>query len=384
MEGKNNKLVKEDKKKLKNKINPLGFQIMLKFKLNNIFTHKVENELFSNQILDIHELSNKRIGIISYFFILIYSLKSFKLLQKIEPDYFKFINLENEGYNSLYYLINFIELKNGDLVLWNERIILIYKLENKKYTLYQTIYEYDQGTRSESYFKTKLVLYYNLNSIYELHNNNLVSCNSYGLKIYHKENNEYILMSTIRTSCDVEKLVEIKPNILILFQRHFTCGHHGGSYSHSVSIYDINNEKETVLTSDYGIYRDLSTINFIIKNNYLFDRYSNYLDIYNIEKNMQKIEKGDDLYMEYDNYTRHNEKFLKDKMKITLLSDYFDNLFLASYHYKIQIFKFENELVQFYCDFPINCKGGIKGIVRLKDDLMILYSYFCLIVIKFI
>ena len=82
MEGKNNKLVKEDKKKLKNKINPLGFQIMLKFKLNNIFTHKVENELFSNQILDIHELSNKRIGIISYFFILIYSLKSFKLLQK--------------------------------------------------------------------------------------------------------------------------------------------------------------------------------------------------------------------------------------------------------------------------------------------------------------
>ena len=311
MEGKNNKLVKEDKKKLKNKINPLGFQIMLKFKLNNIFTHKVENELFSNQILDIHELSNKRIGIISYFFILIYSLKSFKLLQKIEPDYFKFINLENEGYNSLYYLINFIELKNGDLVLWNERIILIYKLENKKYTLYQSIYEYDQGTRSESYYKTKLVLYYNLNSIYELHNNNLVSCNSYGLKIYHKENNEYILMSTIRTSCDVEKLVEIKPNILILFQRHFTCGHHGGSYSHSVSIYDINNEKETVLTSDYGIYRDLSTINFIIKNNYLFDRYSNYLDIYNIEKNMQKIEKGDDLYMEYDNYTRHNEKFLK-------------------------------------------------------------------------
>ena len=133
-----------------------------------------------------HEISNKKIGVLFNYVLLIYSLNNFKLLQMIEQD-FKSKN-EDNIYN--FEFIGFIELKNCNLVLWNKQEILIYKSIGKKYELHQKINEFEQGTKRvvyDDYFHRDDI-YYEISCVYELLNGNLVSGNSYGLKIYEKFN----------------------------------------------------------------------------------------------------------------------------------------------------------------------------------------------------
>ena len=84
--------------------------------LGNIDLYKIGENTYRNYIIIVHEISNKKIGVLFNYFLLIYSLNNFKLLQMIEHD-FKSQN-EDDIYN--FELIDFIELQNGNLVLWNK------------------------------------------------------------------------------------------------------------------------------------------------------------------------------------------------------------------------------------------------------------------------
>ena len=159
-------------------------------KLEKKFIINLDFKEEDNKIYSIYELSDRRIAVLDYKLtdVKIYSLKTGKIITKMNKEKIKKI----------------IELKNKDIVLNSSHEIYIYKLlPNNNYELYQTINEFNQGTnimKDIDFFEEKKEKfeYYNLNSVYEMMNGDLVSCNSYGLKIYKKENNGLYKLSFMK------------------------------------------------------------------------------------------------------------------------------------------------------------------------------------------
>ena len=190
--------------------------ILLKMK-NYLMILKILNKFLKINIEEkylietIYKLSNKRVSILANGIngheniIFINSIKTGKFITKI------YINDK---------IKNLTELKNNDLVMFNEHKIYIYNLINDKYILNQTINEYEQGTNLKISVtkllgkKTEISKEgtYKINSIYELKNGNLVSCNVYGIKIYHKENGLYKLLYMKETKDEVKNVIELNNN----------------------------------------------------------------------------------------------------------------------------------------------------------------------------
>ena len=171
--NKNNNLLGIDKNK---KINSLSFELSLKFNFDN-----------EDAIISVHEISNNRIGILSLKLLSIYSLKTFSKIDQIdyENKYKKCDIILDSDIIENFNCSNFLELKNFDLVLWTNEFIYLYKLCNKKYILYQKIFEMSQNEKNDNQYK-----FFDINSfriIYELSNGNLISCENSGLKIYHRK-----------------------------------------------------------------------------------------------------------------------------------------------------------------------------------------------------
>ena len=97
-----------NEKELSNKKSIISTQLRLKINYENPF-------------ININVLQNNRIGVIFYDSLFIYSLYTFLEISRIIPELLKKENQDKtqDSYN----LINFIELKNKDLVLWTSRII---------------------------------------------------------------------------------------------------------------------------------------------------------------------------------------------------------------------------------------------------------------------
>lgn len=335
-------------------LNPLNIQLLTKYSFIKKYIN-INKRQYRINIKSVHELPNNRIGILTNFYLLIHSLNSFKLINKIEPD-LKLVILDKKKHYPYYYpLFDFLVLKNNDLVIWNSKIIFFYNLKSKEY--YQTINEYNQGKdKSECEIKT----------VFELSNGNLVSCTSQGLKIYYKKNKEYNLKSKLDDYKYVEKVVEIKPNILILFTKEFMsrrcCGGIGADFfDYSIDIYDVEKEiiKNLKFYDSLISYRREEDINhFLIKNNYLLTRYGYNLDIFKINENMELIK---------------SEKNLESEMRINFLCDYYDDLFFSENSLSVKIYKFEDEKISFFNDFPLHIEG-IKGMFKLKNNLLVMYS----------
>ena len=107
------KNIKNDKQTIK--INPFSFQLMDKLSFNNIYFYHI-GDTFRSEIISVHELANKKIGILTKFYLFIYSLKNFKIFQAIILD------LNSKDEKEIYDLqfIDFIVLKNKNLVIWNK------------------------------------------------------------------------------------------------------------------------------------------------------------------------------------------------------------------------------------------------------------------------
>ena len=99
-------------------------------------------------------------------------------------------------------------------------------------------------------------IYYHISCVYELLNDNLISGNSYGLKIYQKKVDKYTLIKTLETDINVEYIIQIKLHLLIIFEKDFTAGYGYGAsyYSHLISFYDINKEEETNIIQKIRIF----------------------------------------------------------------------------------------------------------------------------------
>ena len=80
------------------------------------------------------------------------------------------------------------------------------------------------GYKKNTVYEQKYIFYQKfeefrpeINEIVELKNGNLVFSNKIGIKIYYKNSDKYNLQLKIE-SINVVSLIEIKPNILILFK----------------------------------------------------------------------------------------------------------------------------------------------------------------------
>ena len=360
---------KEKKNKVENhklkKIKPLLIKLYL----------KLDFEVIINII---HELSNERVGILSTDSLLIYSQTPFKQINQIIFDY-SLINDSNK-------FINFIELKNSDLVLWTLQSIVFYKLSGKKYEIYQIIYEYEEIEEIRNLEE------YNLNSILELTNNDLVSCSSYGLVIYSEDNGKYTLKSKHPIDIEVKHIIQNNSNELILLQRkhYYSYGTSHSNYSsenYLISVYNIEKERLYKLVEekvDKYNYIGKIKISYIIKNEFLFVRYAYKIDIYKMGKNIQLVNDNNEENIKTESNYEYNFKMLKDEMKIEFLCDYIDNLIIVKdFNDIIKVYIFEDNTIKFYRDFPYQMNEMI-GIIKLKNNNFIMYSNYEIYLIKHI
>ena len=358
-----------------NEINPISFELIQKVDLKFLINTNIISD--RGQLQKIHELSNKHLGILLSEKLIIISHKTFKTIKIIEPSYddlrSKYNCIRNE-------FVDFIELKNCNIVLWTSNVILIY---NKECNLIQRIDEREHGNicQREDYDYGSAT-YYDINSIYEMNNGKLVSCNSYGLKFYEKDKDEdkYNLISTEKMEIDVHFIYEIKPNVLILLQKHYdeSWSDMEGDDKYLISIYNIENKnlKEIFRSRAGSIMGEFKRINYIINKKYLFMCYGKTMEIFNLEKNIKNIYiENDDVY-EYENIFFGPQRIMKEEKRISeVLANFSDTLFFGKDNNgNLNLYKINNNTLNVYYHFKIN---NITGVIKLKNNDFILYSYYC-------
>jgi hypothetical protein len=370
-------------------------------KENKTLSFALNNKLNFNdkKIITIKELSNNRIGILFVHLLSIYSSKTFKKINEIKLDNTLFQNSEKDEENSdnkNEIVIDFIELKNLDLVLWTTKAtILFYNLNDSNYTLSQTIKENIQKEekKEEAYFYMERFYSnnkddYNINSIYQLSNGNIVSCNTNGIKIYSKKNDKYELELNCPMDIEVIDAIEIKINQLILFQANFVSGgfcsqSYHCTLTYSVSLYDIENKKSKCLSEfEENVALRNNKISFFRSNELLFVKFGQFkFDIYDLKQNMKSLNQNNeiieiDTINEFIGFCRLvNFVRIKDEMNINFLCNYSKDLFFAKdVKNNIKLYQFKNKAFESYQDFPLS-KADIRGMIKLKNNNIIMYSF---------
>ena len=221
---------------------------------------KIKLDEKSDEIYKIYELSDERLGVELDQDIKIYSLKNFQKITEIH---------HSENIN------NSIELKNKDIAITGYNIVYFYKLsENNNYIYYKKI---------ELEEKNKIF------EIYELNNENLILCIRRDLLVYTKQKEEYKFLINFELDETVGKILEIKNNILFLFLfsrcRTFATADYSPYYLQIIDIekqiiYEIKDGHFSRKDDKYTFYG--CNILYNENNKYLFTRYANSFDIYDI------------------------------------------------------------------------------------------------------
>ena len=342
----------------------------------------------NNKIIKIKELSNKRFGILLNNSFKIYNLNNLKFLYQIKLP----IIICNEYNNDDKGILDFIELKNYDLVFWSLKKIFFYKLSKDKYKLYQEINKFEKEEKkiiSDINFEERTIEFI-INSIHELTNGKLICCNSFGLIIYAKINGKYVFESKDYMKIDVRKIIEINENKIILLQRYhyyyWYCSFNNfSSHTYLISIYDIKTKNITKLAENKVTNKDYFgyiLFSYLIKNGYLLIRYGNKIDIYDLNNNAALINNDQETILDNKKIFGKNYKILKEEMDIIFLCDYSDNLIITKNNKnKARIYMLKDNSLKYAKDFPYQLEG-LKEIIKLTNNSYIMYSEYELIHLK--
>ena len=89
---------------------------------------------------------------------------------------------------------------------------------------------------------------------------------------------------------DVHFIYEIKPNVLILLQKHYdeSWGDMEGDDKYLISIYNIENKnlKEVFRAKVRSMMGNFDKINYIVNKKYLFMCYTKTMEIFNLENDI--------------------------------------------------------------------------------------------------
>ncbi len=110
--------VNENKKSI---INHISFELIQKVNLRFLLDTNIIN--IKGNLITIHELSNENIGFLLSDKLIIIFHKEFKTIKIIEPSYNELRSDKTILGNKI---VDFIELKNCDIVIWTSNVILIY------------------------------------------------------------------------------------------------------------------------------------------------------------------------------------------------------------------------------------------------------------------
>ena len=323
-------------------------------------------------IHELFELSNERIAIKFSHELKIYSLKTFKLLTKMNDD----LNYK------------YIELKNKDLVAKNVSFIYFYKLlYTGNYQLFQTIDE-------KSFIN---------NIIKIMQGNLLLSCNKDSINIYGKEGKEYKLLSQNNNEEYCLDAIEIEENNVVIFK--YYVNNHREKYQ--LFLYDILNKNKKIIMDDFyssGIY-ERKYLNMIKNDEYLFV-YFEVLDPYKKKtciKSMNNFDRyhtelgyifnlGKEKYLEcvFDKFPDKSGRVIKLQTYLfkdiyispLIKTNYNNNTMIAVHEDKIKLLKFQDKKF-LYEEFPFEIKSDCKC-VKIKNNNFIFYFDNQMILIKHI
>ena len=323
-----------------------------------------------------------------------YEYLSTKVLDYFEKNNLKtgdrfFISFNEDDYvESLYE--SFREFASADFSYTNER-------SGKKYQTYQII-NGSEGIKEkvdenddDGYFFHSESKKFEINSIYELTNGKLISCNSNGLTIYSKANEKYECESKHEMEIDVRKIIELNPNQLILLQRYhyfwWGCSRNNfSSHTYAISLYDIETKNLTKLASNKvtkNDYYGYAAFSFLIKDKFLLVRYGNKIDIYDLKNNMLLLNHDQENMILNEETYYGNYKILKDEMNIIFMCDYFDNLFIVKdKENKPKIYELQDYSFKKVSDFPFGLEK-LKEIIKLKNNALLMYSENQLLILNY-
>ena len=203
-------------------------------------------------------------------------------------------------------------------------------------------------------------------------NGNLISCNSYGIKIYKKnKEGKYELFITKKIKTEVHHVIEIKSNIIIIFCKEVK--HISHTFLYFVfDVYKYNIEKDE-LTELYGdrfndrhLMDSILHFSYLINNNLLFIRFGFKLEIYDINEEKSLVLENKEDY-----------RLIKE-----FCCNYDSNTFIAKNRdNKYKIFCFKDNKLYDLGEFPLS-NENTKGIIKLKDNNFIIYSVREIILLK--
>ena len=301
-----------------------------KFELTTKIKIRIRGRNFIEKII---ELPQDKIGILfgieykkSLF--LIYSSKTFTMIKKFEF-------LFNDA----------VKTEDNNLVLSNEYNIYYYELIDKEYKLIQLIQCNEHLNNLFSYDRNDSIV-----SIHPLKNGNLIVKYGKEMKIYKKDNGKFIYYKTLNCGYYIREIFEIKPNIIVLFLRErIGSGCVVRGFNHYISLYNIQNDDEGNIISKRIKCNSDDYYNkkpFLKIDNHLIAKYVDYLDIYDIEQNMELINEDDYEIIkikEWDSYKE--DKKLKYKVPFRYFKEEIKNNFILATKSdgKSSVYKYENK-----------------------------------------
>lgn len=286
------------------------------------------------------------------------------------------INFKEEKRTRYYdnILEDLIELKNKDLIFWSNGKIFYYKKFGDNYKISQIIDEVKQQRNETKLCKIGRVEIYNLYNVIELENNNLLSCNSIGIKIYKYQENEYKFIKVIPMFLDVKNLIHIKDNDYLVIH-HYTYNSGGcfidSYHEFALSLFDSKTNNKIFYQKterDIGERTDYRFNYFLIGDNFI---YQICVFPYDLERFNEYRKEKNILSSNYNLYNIKTKKNIMDlKTSFRFISYFKDNLIYAQDYYNLYICNFENNVFTPVYKFNFNC----CNLCSLKNNDFIIYE----------
>ena len=331
---------------------------------NNMNFELIKSDKIYDCVRKIKEISENRILILYWEFFEIFDLKTSNKICRIEEK----IESNFPRYDNLYY--GFIELMNKDLILWSRGKIFYYKKFDNNYKLSQTINELEQQQNRSEMRQAGNIQIYDLNNIFELDNNTLISCNSIGLKLYNIVQNEIKFVKAIPMFLDVENIILINTNIFLVIHHNISTTFAFESYtSHKIalSLFDLKSYQINMIfnqqTNIDWISNSLDVFNyFLVKDTFLYQ-------ISDFTFKNEYINK--ELELNYNIFNiKTNENNFNLKTCFRLMSYYKDDLFFAQNYSNLFICFLNNNTFTSIYKFDFN----FSDVTVLRNNDLIFYG----------
>ena len=258
---------------------------------------------------------------------IIYENKYFNKLFEIKID-------------NLYNINSIIELDNNDLIFFTVDVrylkneLLIYRLKDKDYILFQKITEDKKGyiTQKEQSGCTVFEKKYFLKNIVKLSNNRFMCISNYGIKIYSlNKSNQYSLVLMHAFNDPIKTIYEIDENKLILCKIKINdgiCRRPDQFIIEKIDIKNITNDEINQKINEFKEkdeqFRDIVEYKKLYKENY---------------KDFLEIDFSTGYLEQYNCFISEIEKIISC-LKLTIISQMIYEYSLHIYEYKISDFIF--------------------------------------------